>query len=469
MAKLELPFIGGAYTGRSTNLNAQVCQNLYMEIDQTGAKSIIALVGTPGTTPWADVGSAVEVRGFHVSRGYLYVVAGNTVYRYDTSVVRTSIGTIGTSTGWVDMTSDAGYLAIFDGTGGWTFDGATFAAITDVDLPTPSGATYQDGYHIVGRANTDEFYLSTADNPTAWSATTFASVEGDGDYLLAPISVNRQLWLIGERTIEIWYNSGATFPFERNPGGFVRIGCNAKRSIATYQGELMFLSDRNQVVRAQGLQLGPVSTYQIDYLISTMVSVSDAVGFMYAQEGHVFYELSFPTDSKTICFDLTTGLWHTRASGASDLRSPANCAVWFNNKVLVGHYNNGQIYEYNLAAYSDDGVTKRAIRAAQPLKTNGNRTFFSSFGLDMEVGVGDVTTADPQIALQISKDGGHTWGPERWKSMGAQGEYTKRVRWTRLGAGRNVVARVIISDPVKRCIISAFLEGNAEGGGNDQT
>ena len=44
----ELPFIGGAYTARSKDLNSQVCQNFYVEVDQTGAKNIISLQGVPG-------------------------------------------------------------------------------------------------------------------------------------------------------------------------------------------------------------------------------------------------------------------------------------------------------------------------------------------------------------------------------------------------------------------------------------
>lgn len=468
--KIEIPFVGGVYAARSRNLNAQVCQNLYLEIDKSGAKSIIALVGTPGAKPWVNLGIAAEMRALRVFKGNLYAVLGATVYKIDQWGIATSLGSVGTSSGWLDITADETYICFFDSTSGWTYNGTTFAEITDGDLPIPSGATYQDGYHIVGRAATGEFYISTLTgagdaDPTAWSATAFATAEGAGDVLVSPISVQKQLWLVGEQTTEIWYNSGASFPFEANPGGFLNVGCNAKRSIASYQSDLMFLSNSNQVLRAQGFNLVPVSTYQIDYLISTMNSVADAVGFIYAQEGHIFYELSFPTDSKTICYDLTTDFWHTRASGALDLRSPANCVARFNNKVFIGHYDNGKIYEYDLATYSDDGDTKRAIRAAQPLKTNGDRVFFNSFELDMETGVGDAITAAPQIALQISKDGGHTWGTERWKSMGAAGEYKTRVRWNRLGSGRNFVPRVIISDPVKRNIFMAYLDGTS----NDKT
>lgn len=50
---MEIPFVGGAYQGRSPNINAQVCQNLYPVMDQQGGK-VMALMGTPGLSWWAS-------------------------------------------------------------------------------------------------------------------------------------------------------------------------------------------------------------------------------------------------------------------------------------------------------------------------------------------------------------------------------------------------------------------------------
>ena len=464
--KIEMPFIGGAYTGRSKDLNAQVCQNYYVEIDKTGAKNLISLTGTPGLLEWLDLSDASEIRTFHIFLQNLYVVCGNTVYKVTSAKGKTNIGTIGTSDGWCNITSDGVNMAVFDSTGGWTWDDTTFSNITAAGFPDPSGATYQDGYHIVARAGTDQFNISTADNPTEWDATDFANAEGDGDILILPKSVKRQLWLFGERSTEIYYNSGASFPFARNPGGFLRIGLGAKRSVAEFDGALLWLDDKYRVIQSLGLGYKPVSTYQIDYQISLMASKTDAVGFCYSSEGHVFYELTFPdvSDNKTLCYDLTVGPdagWHTRASGENDLRERANCYIFFADKHLVGDFENGIIYEYDLGTYSDNGTVKRAIRTCQPVHSNRQNIFFNNFELDFETGVGIATGqgSDPQVMLQYSDDGGHTWSSERWRSIGKAGEYSSRVRWNRLGKSRNRIFRVVISDPVKRKIINAYLDG----------
>lgn len=60
-----------------------------------------------------------------------------------------------------------------------------------------------------------------------------------------------------------------------------------------------------------------------------------------------------------------------------------------------------------------------------------------------------VLGSDPQVMMRISKDGGKTWGAERWISAGALGQYKGRVRWTRAtGNYRNAVCEIVVSDPV---------------------
>ncbi|MCP3681595.1 MAG: hypothetical protein GY861_02800 [bacterium] len=455
----EWPFIGGAYTARSKNLNAQVCQNLYVEVDKTGAKNIIGLTGVPGHKLWIDIGYTGEVRGFTIYKGNLYAVIKDRLYKIETDSTTTNVGTINTTSGWVDLTSDDDtYIGIYEDGKGWYSDGSSVTEITDADLPVPSGATFQDGYQIISKADTDEAYLSDSDDITSWNPLQYFTAEGDGDNLVAPRSVERQLWLIGERTTEIWYNSGADIPFDRNPGGFMRIGCGAKRSIAIWEDDMVLLDNNGRIVRKMGLRLEPVSTYQIEYLISTFSKTSDAVGFIYQQQGHVFYELSFPTANKTICYDLTTGFWHTRASGTNDDRHLANCAIRFDDKIIVGDAENGKLYEYDFETYEDNSTVKRAIRVCQHINQNKTNLFHSSLELDMETGVGDTTTTDPQIMLKWSDDDSKTWSNEKWRTMGAVGKYKLRVRWNRLGCARNRIYKVTISDPVKRNITKAYLD-----------
>ena len=53
---MEILFIGGAYQDKSLNLDAQVCQNLSIVVDQQGGKSILSLEGIPGGMGWINLG-----------------------------------------------------------------------------------------------------------------------------------------------------------------------------------------------------------------------------------------------------------------------------------------------------------------------------------------------------------------------------------------------------------------------------
>ena len=59
--------------------------------------------------------------------------------------------------------------------------------------------------------------------------------------------------------------------------------------------------------------------------------------------------------------------------------------------------------------------------------------------------------------LQVSNDGGRTWGSERWKCAGAIGEYGARAIWHRLGMARRRCWQIVASDPVKWIIVNAYI------------
>jgi len=54
---MDIPFVGGAYKGYSTNLNDQVCQNFYPVLDQQDGKTILSLEGVPGLLEMLDLTS----------------------------------------------------------------------------------------------------------------------------------------------------------------------------------------------------------------------------------------------------------------------------------------------------------------------------------------------------------------------------------------------------------------------------
>ena len=90
-----------------------------------------------------------------------------------------------------------------------------------------------------------------------------------------------------------------------------------------------------------------------------------------------------------------------------------------------------------------------------------DRVHYGSFQLDVQTAVGlngAGQDSDPQVMLEVSNDGGNTWGRPVWRSAGKIGEYTKRLIWNRMGASRDRVFRIKMTDPVKWVILGAYVD-----------
>lgn len=463
---MKIPFVGGSATQRSVSLDAQRTVNLYPVMDAEG-KAPIALYGTPGLVQFATT-HAAEVRGMHEAGGRLFAVVGNVFYEIASNGTATNRGTLLTSTGPVSIADNGLQVVAVDGTYGYSFVLATnaFAQITDIDWPAANRIAFQDGYLIVGDSGTGSFFITSLYG-TDIDALDFASAEGAPDPLISLICDHRELWLFGDESTEVWFNSGnVDFPFERINGAFLETGCAAPQSVAKLDNSVFWLTKdkrgQGQIVRAQGYQPQIVSTRALEYAIANYSTIDDAIAYTYTQEGVGFYVITFPTAGKTWAMDVASGLWHERSywNAGTEERHRGNCYAFCFGRHLVGDYANGKIYELSLDAYTDDGAPLRALRRTRHQHAEGKRLFWSSLQIDIEAGVGLTTGqgSDPQMMLRWSDDGGKTWSNEHWHSMGKIGEYSRRAIWRRLGASYNRVYEVVIADPVKRVIIDAWAE-----------
>jgi len=460
-------FIGGSYAGRSSDVNAQRTINLYPVIDQEGGKVPLALYGTPGFTTFCNIGGGAEVRGMIVVGSYLYAVVGSNFYQIDSSGVATDKGDLNSSTGhcWLEYNSSTGgQICVVDGTTGYIYTVATgaFAEISDADFPGASSLTYMDGYFIVSEPNSETFWVSDSYDGTAWDGTYYATPGGNSDELISVYADHRELWLFGEKSTEIWYNSGSGAPpFDRKIDEILESGISAAASPAAADNTIFWLDDNRRFVRAEGYRPTIISTRQIEYQISRYSTVSDAIGWAMTMEGHQFYVLTFPTAGYTWVYDAATKMFHERESWFDNSRSRwrANCYAKFNGKHLVGDFSNGKIYELSYDVYDEDGEYLKSTRTSSPVHKDRKWIFHHELEIEHESGVGLATGqgSDPQAMIDWSDDGGHTWSNEHWVSLGKIGEYEARQRLTRLGRSRNRIYRERITDPVKRVILGGHL------------
>jgi hypothetical protein len=470
-------FIGPSYTLQSPNVDAQRCVNLYPEMNELGTgkeREVAALVGTPGLRSLVTLPTG-PVRGVYTaSNGTLYAVGGNTLYEISTLWVATSRGTLNTSLGPVSMSDNGTHVIVVDGAYGyvWNVNTLAFAQISDPDFPGADQVTYQDGYFLFNRPNTGQFFISAINDGTAYDALDIATAEGSPDNLVGLISDHQNVYLFGDYSTEVFYDSGdALFPFARTQGAIIEVGCAAAFSVGKIQNAVYWLgqdeSGRGIVYRAQGYQPQRISNHALEKVIAGLDTVAAARAWTYQQGGHSFYCLNLPGAETTWVYDASTQLWHERAYlGANGYeRHRADCHAYAYATNVVGDYNTGGLYALDPDTYTDNGTAVPRERASPHSSQDLARLFHSRFQLDMETGVGIDGSGQgsaPVAVLQWSDDGGHSWSTEREASIGAIGARSVRAIWRRLGSSRDRVYRVKITDPVKVTMIGA--EVDVEGG-----
>jgi hypothetical protein len=458
--------------------------NLFPEQTSEGGKTAGFLSRCPGLRLLATLGVG-PIRGMWVYGGYAYVVSGNSLYKLTTLFASTLLGTV-TGTGPVSMTDNGTMLFIAANPDAFTYysDTGIFAKVTDGNFAGAKTVAFIDGYIVYNPPNTQLLYsVNTiaigggAIDPLVYDLLNVAAAEGSPDLIQAIIPDHREIWVLGTNSVEVWYNAGtANFPFARIQGAFNELGCSAAYSVAKLDNTLFWLGSdargKGIVYKAQGYSGLRISTHAVEFAIQNYANISDAVAYTYQQEGHSFYVLSFPSANTTWVYDVSVNGWHERAGFVNGefTRHRSQFQMAFANEVVVGDYENGNIYAFDLDVYADYTNVQRFVRSWRALPTgqnNLNRTAHHSLQVDIESGVGlDGITqgTNPQVLLRWSDDGGHTWSNYYQGAIGPIGQFGNRVIWRRLGMTmrlRDRVYEISGSDPVKIAIMGAKLNINA--------
>lgn len=473
---MKTPILGSAYVARSVNAADNRMVNVFPEVVPEGGKEPAFLQRAPGLNFLQTIGTG-PIRGLwaHQTNGSdFYVVSGTQFYKLTgPTATPTLIGTVA-GTGPVSIADNGTQIFIAANPNGYIYNEVTnvFGPITDPDFPGAATVSYLDGYFVFNEPNSQKIWVTQLLDGTSIDPLDFASAEGSPDGVVAVLTDHRELWVFGTDTTEVWYNAGLLdFPLARIQGAFNELGCAAPYSVAKMDNQVYWLGKdargQGMVYKAAGYIGQRVSTHAIEWQMQEYADLTDAVGYTYQQDGHSFYVLNFPSANTTWVYDVATGAWHERASFAAGQfnRHRADNMCNFGGDIIVGDYQNGNIYKFDLAVYADNGQPQKWLRSWRALPTGANnlaRTIQHALQLDCETGVGLNTGlgSDPQVMLRWSDDGGHTWSNEHWKSMGAIGKFGKRTIWRRLGATmkiRDRVYEVSGTDPVRIYIMGAEL------------
>jgi len=484
MPKAIVPLFGSGTFGKSSNVTAQRRVNLYAETFNDPDKTPKAFYPRPGLLKgFNDANSASSFPGGPF-RGMIVVPSpsapnvGEYVYaaQADRSCLATYAGRFLTSDAFF-LTSSGPVQFASNGTATLAVDGVTGYAMGIGSMAVAGVANFPNGARsicfIAGRFVVDDpssagkLRWSGVYDFTDWDPLNFATAESNPDPLMQVFERGGELLLFGTRTLEFWQPSGDASVFLRVGGSGIDWGLAIFDTPRKANDSVLFLG-RNlggqpQVCRLDGYTVRVVSTPDVEKRINAAIgSGANVTTSVVTHSGHTWYIVNLVDTSFT--YDLTTGLWDewqtTDAVTGQAGRWAGNYSSQYRNTSIVSDYRDGRVYYLDADRYTDDTTPIVRELISRHAFVNLERMTLWELQLDLEGGVGISTGqgSDPQIMMRISKDGGHTWSSERWRGIGPQGQYRKRVVWRKLGVSDDWVFHFRVSDPVKTVFMNAAAD-----------
>lgn len=458
---IPIPFAIQTYQDVTRQISSQDLLNMYTSQKFDGSKSRVVLQNTPGLKQWTTVGDGPIRLVFRRDNRQLFVVSKNEVYFVDANKSKTLLGTV-PSTGICIAASNANDTIIIVGSSVYNYNSTSGFQPISLGF-VPSDIIFQDSYLIASEAASQKFYINDLfSSPPVFGAFDFTQANIVADNIVGLASANRSLWVFGEYSTQIYYNSGSlAFPFALTPNGVLNVGLLSKSAKCVNDGIVFWVGNDFRCYMSSGLQPQLVSTDVIEAAIEDAANPLSASCLAYKQFGRTFFVLS--TSEKTFVYDATTGLWHRREStGYVDGDGPWRAAHFseFNTLRIAGSRDENKLYEIDLETHTEGSNHIRRVFTSQTISFEMRQTTMRKLIIDMDMGAGLATGqgSDPMLMMQFSDDGGNTWSNELWRGMGKMGEYTNRIVFERLGQFRQRILRFSVSDPINVVAISAHAE-----------
>jgi hypothetical protein len=464
------PFIGPSEPTLDRKTSVQRAINLYVSpVHGGGEDKQFVLKSAPGVLAFAGFKDKnLTIRGIYVARGELYIAAGQYLYKYPglptASYPAPSgnpyIGFLQSSDGFVSMKEARDQLIIVDGENGYfyNFDDRLFGQITDPDWRGSVWAEEMDGYAIFVAPDTDQFYISDLDNVGDLNALDFSSADSAPDKLVTHRVRSGELLLFGRNSIEIWVNSaGVDFPFSRYGAAYIDVGCVGYRAVINAADTIYWVGERRgtpSVFELNGHQPVPISTMAVEQALAACDALEDINLWTYKVAGHEFIGMLVPGSNTTWVYDAVTRKWHERCElvDGEYVAWPAEQYFYFQGKNYLAFGN---------ALYEVTEDNAQGLRGHLLRERTWPHMLAPSFepvayrGLELQMSTGTVKpdeafdpSREASVILEISNDGGYTWGAPLYKNLGATGRWMETIRWLMLGSAKDRVFRVRVTDNV---------------------
>ena len=432
--------------------------NFFPEPMPEGSAARFQLRAVPGTQPWAFVGGAV-VRALAFvgpdpaeedrTPRLFAAVGGKLLQITELSAVNHTGDIEEDAETWID--SNNGDVTVTAGGKFFVWDGSA------MDEPGPGpfdgfgGHVHLGGYTVLTQRGGRRFCWSGLQNAGTLPGLNFATAEARDDFLIRPMAAMGNLWLMKERSIEVWALSGeaGANAFTRIPGAVIDRGLLAYGLVASTPDGLVFVGDDGVVYITIGTTTQRISSPAVNAAVK---AERPSHCFYYEHEGHRFFVLRFRDRPAWVCDLSHGGLWHERASGDGGAWRVTAAAKAFGRWLGAGI--GGSVWRF---CDQCEDAGEPLIRSVVSRDATMESQRFRVHAIEAQARVGLLVNGgrDGRLQMRVSRDGGITWGAWKERSLGFQGEFWQRVVFWSLGQARRFAIELRASDNADIRLLSA--------------
>lgn len=437
---MKVEFFGqSARDGNNRAANSSRLVNCY-RVPVGGAETAYSVKSVLGQVEVADFGG-VFTRAFERIGDLFYAVVDGVLYSVTDAGAITSLGSV-PDDAETTISGNDGDVVVTAGGEYWVWDGSTLSKKTPdaVLFPNVGSADFLRGHTLY--AEKDGVNLGWSDLLDAGTLPVLnyaaAGVVARPDKIVRILTIRNTVWIFKQKSTEIWSFTGLSGANAFKPvnGGVIETGLKGFGLLCRVEEGAFFIGDDNVAYITEGGAIRPVSR-GVEGPSYSIANETPVDCFFYEDEGAKICVVTFE-NRPAWCFDLTTGEWHERAEaleGAWTAVATAKGATdW--HSLHIG----GKLHK----------MTRNNADADKPLR---RRMISHTLGGDRLARVasfeaqGRTGHGAGKCWLRTSRDRGQTWSAEKWRDLGAVGEYETRLVWRSLGQFRAFTVELACSEP----------------------
>lgn len=431
--EFPLNIVGSSTFGRYPKISVEKTYNMFMSDE-----FMVPYAGYAIGVPSSEFGTAQQGRAIFTSTKFnaIVVVMGSNVYlvniTYSQELQKVTfyqvfrIGALQTQTGVVYIAeNNKPQIGISDGTAFYIYDPTLSPSFQTVPIDfVPGYLTFHDTYFIMPAVGTNTWRLSGNNDGLSWPNDQYSvgALQTKPDNVQAVVrfpSKGNMIFVMGSIVTEAWFDTGAQlFPYQRNNQFNIDYGCIQPATVA-YMDEIVVWLAQNEksgpiIVYSDGGMPRKITTDGIDYLFSTLQNPQDSQGFLYRQDGHLFYHINFYSDNISLFYDFNTEKFYHASDQNLNYFIAAEVA-FVNNQYYFVTKNNANIFAFDTAftTYEDvdslGNVTQNEIpriRICKNIRTpQQNYSVINDVGFTIESGETNYQQQDLGPIILITQDG----------------------------------------------------------------